>query len=281
VPLGNAPEGDVNRGLASLPNAAAVRTRIWAPRLDDRFVPQGVAAGGGWLWVIAYQSTDQRPRSGPCMVFRVDPVRGLTDGQFRLPGSCTLPGGVAWGGDDTLYVAEADRMYRIDTRAALAAGECVDLGCATIPFGGQVRGPALAIRGDALWLAETTLEFDGPARIYRFSLPALRRLPSGTEITEALADRGLPIAAATRGVAVAADGRLWLAQSDNRTGRLQRVDEASGRVLAEFPLIAGTGDVDFGPDGLLWAVSDSGSWRSLPWAPYYPLLFSIDPTALH
>jgi len=277
--LGN-PPGYSSRALSSVPNAAAVRTRIWAPRLDDRFVSQGVAAGGGWLWVVAYQSTDQNPDSGPCSVFRVDPAAGLVNGQFTLPDSCTSPGGIVWAGDGNLYVADPDHLYRIDTSAALAAGACAAAGCSTLALGGQVRGPVLALRGDALWIGEATLEFDDPGRMFRFSQASLRRLPAGVAITEALSDRTLSIASATRGAAVAPDGQLWLAQGNARFGRLQRVEPDSGRVLAEYPLGAGLGDLEFGPDGVLWAVANAGSWRSLPWSTFFPLIFSIDTAAL-
>lgn len=278
--LGNPPSYS-SRALSSVPNFAAVRTRLWTPRLDDRLVSQGVAAGGGFLWVVAYQSTDQNPDSGPCSVLRIDPVAGLVNGQFALPDSCTSPGGIVWAADGTLYVADRDHLYRIDSTAALAAGSCVAAGCWTLPLGGQVRGPVLALRDDALWIGEATLEFDDPGRMYRFSQAVLRRLQAGVEITEALADRTLSIAPATRGAAVAPDGRIWLAQGNARFGRLQRVEADSGRVLAEYPSVAGLGDLEFGPDGVLWAVSNTGSWRSLPWSTFFPLIFSIDTTALH
>jgi hypothetical protein len=39
--------------LSEVPNAQAIRARIWSPRLSEDYVPQGVAAGDGYLWVAA------------------------------------------------------------------------------------------------------------------------------------------------------------------------------------------------------------------------------------
>jgi len=51
--LGEAPSY-ATRALTDVPNAAAIRERIWSPRLSDGWVPQGVAVGEGFLWVAAY-----------------------------------------------------------------------------------------------------------------------------------------------------------------------------------------------------------------------------------
>ena len=67
----------------------AMRTRIWSPRLGDGWVPQGVAVGGGFLWVAAYQSTDPKRSRGPCRVFQIDPTDGGKHGEIGAAPSVT------------------------------------------------------------------------------------------------------------------------------------------------------------------------------------------------
>lgn len=75
-----------------MPNAQAMRARIWSPRLSAGFVPQGAAAGEGYAWVDAYRSVDTRQDQGPCRVFKVDPIDGGIAGQFDLSASCGQAG---------------------------------------------------------------------------------------------------------------------------------------------------------------------------------------------
>ena len=109
------PPSYTQRALTSVANAAAVRARIWSPRLSDGWVPQGVAVGGGYLWIAAYQGTDPKVSRGPCRVFQVDPGDGGVAGQFDLPAACGHAGGIAHTGDRYLYVADAKVLYRVDT----------------------------------------------------------------------------------------------------------------------------------------------------------------------
>src|SRR5688572_9651031 len=60
-----------------VPNAAALSHRIWVPGLDEGFVPQGLTAGGGYLYVSSYKPTpDLKANTGPCPVFRIDAATG-------------------------------------------------------------------------------------------------------------------------------------------------------------------------------------------------------------
>ena len=108
---------------------------------------------------------------------------------------------------------------------------------------------------------------------------------------DALAERGgaldqsfavatLSVAAQSQGAAIASDGALWLTQSGGTLGRLQRVDAATGKVLAEYAMPAGIEDIEFAPDGTLWAASEAGSQRWNRWETFFPLVFAIDTAAL-
>ncbi len=280
--LGNAPSY-TNRALAAAPNSAAMRTRIWAPRLDDGWVPQGVAVGGGALWVAAYQSTNPKQATGPCRVFKLDPRDGGIAGQFDLPSQCNHAGGIAHTGDRFLYVADARFLFRIDTQGALAAGKCVDLACSTFPLRGGLTGSFLAFADHTLWLGEWVDAGKGNGRLWRIPEDRVLAIVSGSGGVLDLrsADKVLPVAAQSQGAAIAPDGSLWLTQSSSSFGRLQKVDRDSGRIIAEYAMPAGIEDIEFAPDGMLWAVSEAGSKRWNAWPVFFPITFSLDPTALH
>ncbi|MEO8344443.1 MAG: hypothetical protein ABI607_02010 [Betaproteobacteria bacterium] len=275
--LGFAPSF-TDRPLTAVPNGAAMRTRIWAPRLDDGWVSQGVAVGDGALWIAAYQSTDPRQDTGPCRVFKVDPRDGGLAGQFDLPAACGHAGGIAHTGDRFLYVVDSHHLFRIDTRAALAAGRCVDLACSTLPLRGSLRGAFLGYANHALWLGEWIGAGKGEGHLWRIAEDKVLAIISGSGgvLDDKAADKVLAIAAQSQGAAIAPDGTLWLTQSSSTFGRLQQIDKDSGRVMQQFALPAGVEDIEFAPDGTLWAVSEAGSRRWSAWSTFFPLVFSLD-----
>jgi len=133
-----------------------------------------------------------------------------------------------------------------------------------------------------LWFATHAARGKGTARIVQVSeRDVLARVAAGDDVLdERAARRTLPIADQTQGAAAAADGFLWLTQSDGTFGRLQKVDAETGMVMASFAMPVGIEDLEFAPDGRLWTVSEAGSQRWSAWRTFYPLVFSIDPGAL-
>lgn len=279
--LGDAPSYSP-RAPSVVPNAAAIRARIWAPRLDDGWVPQGVAFDDGTLWVSAYQSTDPKVDSGPCRVFKVNIADGGMAGQFDLPAVCGHAGGLAHTGDRYLYVADGNYLFRVDTQAALAAGKCVDLGCSTLPLRGTVRATFVAYAKRTLWLGESTPA--GQAG-HLWQIPEERMLAiisgAGGVLDESSAVVVTPLAGQSRGAAITRDGALWVTQSDEKSGRLQKIEPGSGKALQEYAMPPGTEDIDFAPDGTLWAVSEAGAMRLKASLVFFPLVFSLAPAALH
>ena len=265
-----------------MPNAAAIRARIWSPRLDDGWVPQGVAVGGGSLWVAAYRSTDAKQNRGPCRVFRIDPADGGIAGEFALPATCGHAGGIAHTGGRHLYVGDGRKLFRIDTDAALATGRCETPECAAIALPRAWRADALAYRDGMLWLASHAARGAGTGRVVQVSeRDVLASISAGDDaLDERAARRTLPIADQTQGAAVAADGFLWLAQSGGQFGRLQKIDVETVMVMAYFAMPAGIEDLEFAPDGLLWTVSEAGSQRWSGWRTLQPLVSSVDTGAL-
>jgi len=104
---------------------------------------------------------------------------------------------------------------------------------------------------------------------------------SGSILDEKSAGRVVPLAAQSRRAAIARGGALWVTQSNAKFGRRQKLDAKSGKVLEEHALPAGVEDIDFTPEGTLWAVSAASALRSNNWSTYSPLVFSLDAGALH
>jgi len=275
------PSGDpppyATRPLTAVPNADAIVARRWAPGLADGYVPQGVAIGAGLTWVAAYRSTDPKQNRGPCRLFALD-VRGELAGTVDLPDTCGHAGGTTFGADGTLYVADTAHLFRIDARAALAAGRCTPATCAVVRLGGALRGSALAFRDGELWFAPYRRPRDGTVHAWRVSDVTVKALPDAPDavLDERAARRAMPIAFQTQGAAFAADGALWLTQSGSTFGRLQRLDPGSGEVTGAYAMPAGIEDIEFAPDGRLWLVSEAGSQRWSGWSTFFPVLFAVD-----
>ena len=100
-------------------------------------------------------------------------------------------------------------------------------------------------------------------------------------IFDAAAVKRAPLLGISQGAAVAADGSLWLTQSGGQFGRLQQIDAETGRVMASYTMPAGIEDIEFGPDGRLWALSEAGAKRWNTWPTFFPVVFSLDMNSLH
>jgi streptogramin lyase len=86
----------------------------------------------------------------------------------------------------------------------------------------------------------------------------------------------LAIPSYAQGAAVDPAGSLWVARGDIAWGVLERLDPATGRVAARYPVPGGIEGIAFDRSGRLWAVSEAGS-RHIPLRyPFFPLVFRLD-----
>ena len=46
--------------------------------------------------------------------------------------------------------------------------------------------------------------------------------------------------------------------------------------MASYTMPAGIEDIEFGPDGRLWALSEAGSKRWNAWPTFFPVVFALD-----
>lgn len=262
--------------LPSVPNDAAILSRIWAPEIDEGYVPQGVTVADGALLVSSYRSTDPKIGIGPCRVHRIDPASGRTINQFDMPPACGHAGGLAYLGQGMLLVADTRKLYKIDLARAL--GGQTDFVVATLSLGGDMKGSLAGFDGKSVFIASSEKDAD---KARGFFLPlSLFDTHAGAVLTPADASRIIAVPALAQGAAFDRDGALWMTFSNSKTGALKKLDAASGAVLASFDMVIGIEDISFDAQGRLWTVSEAGSLRWSRWSHSYPVLFSIDPARL-
>lgn len=260
-------------------NDQAIGARIWAPGIDDGYVPQGLTFVDDHVLISTYKSTDPKQARGPCRVYRIDVRSGRTDGQFDLPDECGHAGGAVYVGKGILIVADTRRLYKIDMGRAFADGNTRGALLGTIDLKGQVKGSFVDFDGTSILVGSSEKD---PARARAFFLPySLFDRPNNAAIDERAASRSFPIAADAQGAAFDGDGKLWLSFSNSKHGMLQKVDPVSGAVLERHDMVIGIEDIGFDPHGTLWSVSEAGSLRWSQWPTHFPVIFSVDTGKLH
>jgi sugar lactone lactonase YvrE len=270
-PLGKQPTY-TDRKLTEVPNAAAITRRIWAPGLDDGYVPQGLTVHAGTIYVGAYKSTDPKQDKGPCRLFRLDPATGAITGTLDLPASCGHAGGLARGTPGRLYVADTKVVFEVTL--APAGDPTIGRVTRTVQLTGAVKGSFAAASDGHLWLGTFTRE--PGARLYRFPLAKL----AAARWSEADATLALPIPENAQGAAFDSTGRLWITRSLSRYGELLELDLKTGAPVRRFAMPAAIEDISFAPDGGLWAMSEAGAQRWNTWPAFFPVVFRLDPTRL-
>ena len=178
-PLGTAPTY-ASRALGPVPNEQAITRRIWAPGLDDGYVPQGLAVVGAALYVASYHSVDVKQDRGPCRVFRIDMTTGATTGTLDLPASCGHAGGLARGPAGRLLVADTREVYDIELTPGAGLGRVVR----TIKLLGKVKGSFAAGSADALWLGSFARE--PGAKLFKVPLAVLKSAVNEADATQVL-----------------------------------------------------------------------------------------------
>jgi len=271
--LGRAPSY-TDRALGKVPNAAAMTKLVWAPGLDDGYVPQGLAFIDGAIYLGTYRSEDPKQGRGPCRIYRVDPRTGVVTRVLDLPPQCGHAGGLAKGRRGRLWVADTRAIFEI----GLAPHGGAEIGrvLRSIGLTGSLKGSFAAGTADALWLG--TYSLVSGARLYK--LPFERLAPGTETLSEQDAVAAIALPAKVQGAAFDPAGRLWITRGGARFGELLRLDQDTGAVLQRLAMPAGIEDVSFEPGGGLWAVSEAGSKRWLGWATFFPVLFRLQPDLL-
>ena len=260
--------------VSAVPNAAAIVQRIWLPELDAGYYPQGLAVADGAVYVSAYRSDSLGVRRGPCRVIRIDVETGGSTGYVDVPSPCGHAGGLAFGGDGMLYVADTHTLFATPLARAFDGG----VRFRQFSLGPGVIGGLAASTPDGIWLG--TYE-DGPGRLLRFTAATLARLSDGETLEASQAATVLIIPDHAQGAAIGGGG-LWITRSDWNWGTLDRLDPVTGAPQRRYEIAPGTEGIAFGNAGRLWAVSEAGSRHIYDhpflglFQPFFPLVFALD-----
>ena len=266
--------------LASgFPNEKAIAQRIWAPGLDEGFVPQGLAIEGDHLLVAAYRSADPKVNTGLCRVVRIEASTGKIDGSFDMPvAACGHAGGLAYLGNGMLLLADTRALYRIDLAKALATGKAEGAITGSVKLAGDLRGSYAAFDGRHAWIGTWTKEA-AKSRMYRLDARLFDDY-DGKTVNESRATASVPVPLEAQGAAFDKEGNLWTSASNSQWGKLYRLDRRTGEVMAMREMVAGVEDLAFDSAGRLWTVSESGSRKYAHWKSHFPFVFAIDPAKL-
>ena len=265
-------------GQSSVVNDQAITKMIWAPGIDDGYVPQGITVADGSVLLSGNQSTNPKVDRGPCRVFRVDAKTGAYTGRFDLPEDCGHAGGLVYVGQGILVASDTRRLYKIHMNTAFQDGDTKKALLGVVRLGGDLKGSFVDFDGAAIFIGSSEKDAS-KAKGFVLALSIFEAY-NGKIIKEDMASKGFPIAAEAQGAAFDKQGNLWMTFSSSKYGQLQKVDPNSGKVLAEYEMVIGIEDIGFDEDGRLWSVSEAGSLRWSKWSKTFPVIFQIDVTKL-
>ena len=266
-------------GISSVPNEQAVTKTIWAPGLEEGFVPQGLTYADGTVLIGAYNSTDPKVDKGPCRVFSVSAKDGKLAGYFDMPETCGHAGGLALIGANTLVVSDTRTLYKIDLGRALESKNTKDALLSVVKLAGALKGSFIDFDGKDLWVGSSEKDTE-KALAHRLSLGIFDEFNGKAAIKEDKALSSIAIPTEANGMAFDASGALWLASSNSKYGALYRINASTGAVQSRYEMVIGIEDLGFDESGKLWAVSEAGSRRWSKWTKTYPVIFQLDVSAL-
>ena len=266
-------------GISSVPNEKAITKTIWAPGLDDGYVPQGLTYLTDTVFVSGYNSTDPNVDKGLCRVFCVSTKDGKQTGYFDMPEECGHAGGLALTGGGMLVVSDTRTLYKIDLKRALESKTTKDALVSVVKLAGALKGSFVDFDGTDLWIGSSEKD-EAKARAYRLNLSIFDLFNGKPAIKEDLALSTIPIPTEANGMAFDTSGGFWLTSSNSKYGNLYRINAKTGEVQSRFEMVIGIEDLSFDADGKLWAVSEAGSRRWSKWKKTFPVIFQIDVSAL-
>lgn len=259
---------------SSAPNDQAITERIWAPGIDDGYVPQGVTWADGAVYLSSYRSTDPKVDKGPCRIYKIDAETGNTLGQFDLPEDCGHAGGLAYIARGILVASDTRRLYKIGAASAFGRHNASTAVMAIVKLGGGLKGSFVDFDGTALFVG--SYEKDAGRAKAHFLPVSIFETHNGKTVNEDIAARAIPIPVEAQGAAFDKERNLWISASSSRFGTLYKIHSKSGDPLSSHDMVIGMEDLAFDDDGRLWSVSEAGSIRWQKWSRMFPLLFRID-----
>lgn len=273
-PLGKKP-AHVWGGPSGVVNDQAITRMIWAPGIDEGYVPQGLTWAEGALFLSTYRSTDTKVDKGPCRVFKLDPNSGATLAHLDLPEECGHAGGVAPLGKGAIVVADTRKLFRIDLEAFKeGAADASKAITSVVGLKGELKGSFADFDGTSLFIG--TYERNAEKSKGHFLPVSIFEKSNGKTLNESAAVRIISLPVEAQGAAFDSAGALWITSSSSKFGALVKLDAKSGEVLARYDMVIGIEDLAFDDTGALWSVSEAGSLRWQKWGKTFPVVFRVD-----
>ena len=265
---------------SGVPNGDAIGIRIWAPGLDAGYNAQGLTVVDGAVYLAAYRSDARSVTRGPAGCSASTRRPGAETGHFDVPTPCGHAGGLAIAGDGRLYLADTHVLFAIDLSGAFAGTPHHR----QWPLGPGLLGSLAASDCGAIWIG--SYETKEPGRLFRFDTAVLDRTEDGSMLMPEQASASMVIPMNAQGAAFDRAGKLWIARSGLKWGELVRLDPKSGQIEQGYSFVPGIEGIAFDATGRMWAASEAGVRHyfdpspAAAAAPFYPLVFSVDPAKL-
>lgn len=274
-PIGTAPSYAASHAISESPNAQAFDLRIWVPDLDAGDVPQGLTVMGDHVLVAAYR--EDRPGPADCRIHRFDAKTGAHTGTADIPAPCSHAGGLAAAGG-RLFLTDTWMLIELDPVALFDPARQEKSAIRSVSLRFPVRGSFVAGTESGLWIGEYKTSKGAMLRFV--SLKAIDAAEHLAGIGPTAVEREIPTPVRSQGATVAPDGTLWVSASSSQFGKLYRLEPATGAVLAEYQMPAGTEDLGWDSAGNLWTVSEAGASKYLNWPHFNPFVMRLRPSEL-
>ncbi len=270
--------------LADFPNDDAMCAATWVPRIDERFVPQGLALRGGSALISGYtcrfaDSGDgcrKKSKTERCRLMSVQLSTGrVTANRHFSRQQCAHGGGVAVDPKGHIWIADTKKLVFLNgihdnQPKKLALKSPIEAAFLTETPSGRIQLGDWAQKGSPqLW----TFKWKTLYRCLAKKV-ALKVAEDCDASTKGASTEGgsVDIPQDAQGAAYGPGG-LWVARSTSKWGKLR----TRSRSLGFGP---GVEEIEFAADGSLWAVFEAGSKKFPAPRPFLPVIARFDVDAL-
>ncbi len=233
---------------------------LWVPKLEQGFVPQGLAIDGNTAWISGH-AWDEGLHHQSCQLMQIDVRTGkllkftprIKGPVGKLPPVACRHGGAVAVTKHGVWVIETARIWLMDPRRVGKSGQIKRSWRVIKPAMGSVGaiGDGLLIMGGYTGHEPARLDWFRLSDLLRRGAVELRtremRLP-GSRFVTAIRSQSAP--SKMQGLQIGQDDSLMIGRSTSVCGQLRL-----GRLSLAF--LPGAEGFDFDRDGDLWVVSET------------------------
>ena len=242
--------------LSRFTNDDAACSAVWVPRLDARFIPQGIAPDGKHVWVSGYFQGSAADVNVYCGVYKVNMETGSRGVGYLLPkGGCKHAGGVMLLADGRLLIADTRALYVLNPSAVEPGDKLRRINL----YGSDFNGSFLVPDPNRYYLWIGTWNEFGQSWMRKFRVSrVLARLSTSLHKRENVATLRVPKKA--QGAAFSSSTTVTVSSSNSTCGNLNNVNVNTGAVTKPRGFGPGVEEISFVGDRL-WATFEAGTMR--------------------